>query len=112
MWIQSTPGNGSAPPGAPSSGRFGGTPVLGNGPLLALPGRGAPEAAPRHPGVLAPAGGTAVDQGEWSSGRPCRRAVDMHEITDLLDKLGYLRDRGVLTDKEFVAQKQRLLGNQ
>jgi hypothetical protein len=42
--------------------------------------------------------------------RPVGVAAQMREITDVLGKLAYLRDNGALTDQEFNAQKQRLLG--
>jgi Short C-terminal domain len=48
------------------------------------------------PGGLAGLGGTPVEQ--------------QPDIADQLSKLADLRDRGVLTDAEFEAQKQKLLG--
>lgn len=112
------PASSRVPASAPSSGLFGGVPVLGHGPLLALQGRGAvqsrggPATARQHTGVPMPAAGTPLDQGERTRGRPRWSTADFREITDLLGKLGCLRDSGALSDKEFVEQKQRLLGSQ
>jgi hypothetical protein len=36
-------------------------------------------------------------------------AADIREFTEVLGKLGDLRDSGLLTDEEFNKQKQRLL---
>jgi len=36
-------------------------------------------------------------------------AAEIREFTELLSKLGELRDSGLLTDEEFSEQKQRLL---
>ena len=36
-------------------------------------------------------------------------AAEIREFTELLGKLGDLRDSGLLTDEEFSEQKQRLL---
>ncbi len=36
-------------------------------------------------------------------------AAEIGELTELLSKLGALRDSGILTDEEFNVQKQRLL---
>jgi hypothetical protein len=47
-----------------------------------------------------------------SGGRGTGAAAELREITELLSKLGQLRDSGVLTDAEFGQQKQRLLGSQ
>ena len=38
-------------------------------------------------------------------------ASDMDETIAQLQKLGALRDQGILTDDEFAAQKARLLGS-
>ncbi|HEV7583315.1 MAG TPA: SHOCT domain-containing protein [Mycobacterium sp.] len=46
---------------------------------------------------------------ENSGGRGGGATAELREVTDLLSKLGRLRDSGVLTDKEFGEQKQRLL---
>jgi hypothetical protein len=37
-------------------------------------------------------------------------AAEIREFTELLGKLGDLRDSGLLTDAEFNQQKERLLG--
>ncbi|CAM3141682.1 PPE family protein, SVP subgroup [Mycobacterium simiae] len=110
-------GGGALPPSTSSSGVSGGMPMFGNGPLMALPGRGAaqsrrePGDARQRPAALVP-GGRHHDQRERPAGPSRPGVADFHEITDLLGKLGRLRDSGVLTDKEFVEQKQRLLGCQ
>jgi hypothetical protein len=36
-------------------------------------------------------------------------AAEIDELTELLGKLGALRDSGILTNEEFNEQKQRLL---
>lgn len=38
-------------------------------------------------------------------------AVDTQQLIAQLQQLGQLRDAGVLTEAEFTAQKQRLLGS-
>jgi hypothetical protein len=45
-----------------------------------------------------------------SGGGTTGSAAELREITELLRKLGELRDNGVLTDNEFVEQKECLLG--
>lgn len=110
-------GSSALPPSTSNSGVSGGMPMFGNGPLMALPGRGAaqsrrePGDARQHSGAFVP-GGRHHAQRERPAGRSRPGVADFHEITDLLGKLGRLRDSGVLTDKEFVEQKQRLLGCQ
>lgn len=44
-----------------------------------------------------------------SPGGPITGIAEMHEVTDLLGKLGTLRDSGILTSEEFNEQKRRLL---
>ena len=85
-------------------------PLLGQAPLMAMPGRDSArgsQAADRQrvavPGVVAKAE-TKPDE------RPVGAASQMREITDVLSKLADLRDNGALTDQEFNEQKQRLLG--
>lgn len=41
---------------------------------------------------------------------PAPAASPMDDTIDQLKKLGELHDQGVLTDEEFAAQKQRVLG--
>jgi hypothetical protein len=41
---------------------------------------------------------------------PAPAAVDSNVLIDQLQKLGALRDQGILTDAEFEVQKARLLG--
>jgi hypothetical protein len=36
-------------------------------------------------------------------------AAEIEKLAELLGKLGELRDSGLLTDEEFIEQKQRLL---
>lgn len=43
------------------------------------------------------------------SGHMTAVAADIREFTEVLGKLGDLRDSGLLTDEEFNTQKQRLL---
>jgi PPE-repeat protein len=42
---------------------------------------------------------------------PITGIAEMREVTELLGKLGALRDSGILTNAEFNEQKRRLLGN-
>jgi PPE-repeat protein len=44
-----------------------------------------------------------------SLGGPITGLAEMRELTELLGKLGVLRDSGILTEEEFNEQKQRLL---
>jgi PPE-repeat protein len=44
-----------------------------------------------------------------SPGGPITGLAEIRELTELLGKLGVLRDSGILTDEEFNEQKQRLL---
>jgi PPE-repeat protein len=44
-----------------------------------------------------------------SLGGPITGLAEIRELTELLGKLGVLRDSGILTDEEFNEQKQRLL---
>jgi PPE-repeat protein len=44
-----------------------------------------------------------------SPGGPITGLAEIRELTELLGKLGALRDSGILTDEEFNEQKQRLL---
>ncbi|WP_396838458.1 SHOCT domain-containing protein [Mycobacterium sp.] len=91
-------------------------PVFGGAPLTSLSGRGAADSRARRPGgksvapgVLLRAGGAPRDRVENSGGRGGGATAELREVNDLLSKLGRLRDSGVLTDKEFGEQKQRLL---
>jgi hypothetical protein len=102
----------------PSPGLFSGMPVFGGAPLMSLSGRGAADSRARRaggkhdaPGVLVPAGVAPHHHVENSGGRGGGATADLREVTDLLSKLGRLRDSGVLTDKEFGEQKQRLLSD-
>jgi PPE-repeat protein len=91
---QASPITSPVPTNGSSPGLFSGMPVFGGAPLMSLSGRGAADFRARRPGGKSDAPG-----------------VDLREVTDLLSKLGRLRDNGVLTDKEFGEQKQRLLGD-
>ncbi|MGA8328109.1 MAG: SHOCT domain-containing protein, partial [Mycobacterium sp.] len=104
----------AAPASAP--GMFSDMPLLGQAPLMAMPGRdtsrgrqaadqrrAAPQERVAMAGVIPPPQGIPDDR---SSGA----AAQMREITDVLSKLADLRDNGALTDHEFNEQKQRLLG--
>jgi PPE-repeat protein len=95
-----------------SSGPFGGMPVFGGAPLMQMPGRGAADTRDRQADkkidgneILVPASAAPRDH----AAKPGATAAELREITDLLGKLGRLRDQGVLTDTEFSEQKQRLL---
>ena len=95
---------------APAGGMLRDMPLLGQAPLMAMPGRDTargPQAPGRQrvgvPGVVA----TPEPKAEE---RPVGAAAQMREITDVLGKLADLRDNGALTDREFNEQKQRLLG--
>jgi PPE-repeat protein len=97
------------PTAAPAStaGAFSNMPMLGQAPLMAMPGRD----TARGPQAPAPQRATVVATPETSSEeRSVGAASQMREITDVLSKLADLRDNGALTDQEFNQQKQRLLG--
>jgi PPE-repeat protein len=97
---------------ANASGMLGDMPLLGQAPLMAMPGRntarGSQAADRGAPGRQRAA---VVATPETSSeDRATGAASQMREITDVLSKLADLRDNGALTDQEFNQQKQRLLG--
>jgi hypothetical protein len=60
---------------------------------------------------LVRAGVAPHDHVKNSGGRGGGATTELREVTDLLSKLGRLGDSGVLTDKEFGEQKQRLLSD-
>jgi PPE-repeat protein len=101
-----------SPIATPSSpGTLSGMPLLGQAPLMSMPGRDA--AGPRNfratdqratPAVVAAQEGASEERPAGSA------ATQMREITDVLSKLADLKDKGALTDREFNEQKQRLLG--
>jgi PPE-repeat protein len=99
------------PSAAPAAaGMFSDMPLLGQAPLMAMPGRDSArglQAADRQrvgvPGVVATAETKPHE-------RPVGAVSQMREITDVLSKLADLRDNGALTQQEFNEQKQRLLG--
>ncbi|OBB94242.1 PPE domain-containing protein [Mycobacterium sp. 852002-40037_SCH5390672] len=112
-----SPAAGAAPASRAASGLFGGQmPLFGGAPLMATPGRGAPDSRGRRsadpsdtPGRQVPAGGVLQERGQprkASTGS----AAELREITDVLGKLAELRANGALTDTEFAEQKHRLLG--
>jgi PPE-repeat protein len=114
---QASPMVSAVPATGPSPGVLNGMPVFGGAPLMQLPGRGAansrdrpPGSKSEAPGILVPAGDAARDRTAAAGGGPGASTAEVREITDLLGKLGQLRDKGVLTDIEFSEQKQRLLG--
>jgi PPE-repeat protein len=130
-WARSAPevrlvGLASPSSGAgPGTGVLSGMPLFGQAPLMALPGRGRSDPRDRRPGETGDAPGRQLRAGAASyggveslrstSGGPATgpatgKAAELREITELLGKLGQLRDTGVLTDKEFAEQKGRLLG--
>jgi PPE-repeat protein len=103
-----------APIASPASpGALSGMPLLGQAPLMSMPGRG-DTAGPRsfratdqqRPGPAA----VVAKAGEDPDDRPSGAATQMREIADVLGKLVDLKDKGALTDREFNEQKQRLLG--
>ncbi len=113
----------TAPVPANGSGLLGGMPLFGGAPLMTLPGLGTSESRDRRAagtheagGVQIRAGGSAdprADQSPTTSGgRATGTAAELREITEVLGKLGQLRDNGILTDREFSEQKQRLLADQ
>lgn len=58
-------------------------------------------------GMAGPRGlGTGATSASASSGI----ADEIREFAEILTKLGELRDQGLLTNEEFIAQKERLLG--
>jgi len=88
---------------------------------MALSGRGTSHSRGQGPGDKGSvagrqvrAGAVAHDRSEnprhASDGRLTGTAAELREITELLSKLAGLRDNVVLSDKEFIEQKQRLLG--
>jgi PPE-repeat protein len=97
---------------ASASGMLSDMPLLGQAPLMAMPGRDSgrgPQAADR--GAPARQRAAVVATPETSSeDRATGAASQMREITDVLSKLADLRDNGALTDQEFNEQKHRLLG--
>jgi PPE-repeat protein len=104
---------------ASASGMFSDMPLLGQTPLMAMPGRDTsvgrgPQAAnqrsaPARQDRAAAAGVIAASDGDRDD-RASGAAAQMREITDVLGKLADLRDTGALTEQEFNEQKQRLLG--
>ena len=118
-----SPSAGPIPANGSSPGPFSGMPVFGGAPLMALPGRGTSDARDRRAGDKSEVSGFQMRAGpapydrvdnspSASGGRGTGAAAELREITELLSKLGQLRDSGVLTDAEFGQQKQRLLGSQ
>jgi PPE-repeat protein len=111
-----SPMAGAAP--ASASGMFSDMPLLGQAPLMAMPGRDTsggrgPQAAnqrsaPARQERVTAAGIATPDRNP--DDRASGAAAQMREITDMLGKLADLRDNGALTDQEFSEQKQRLLG--
>jgi PPE-repeat protein len=101
---------------ASAAGMFSDMPLLGQAPLMAMPGRdtsrglqaaGQRRAAPQERVGMA---GVVPTQEGTPDKRSSGAAAQMREITDVLSKLADLRDNGALTEHEFNEQKQRLLG--
>jgi hypothetical protein len=95
-------------------------PLLGGAPLMGLPGRGGPDARDRRVAEGSEAAGVQVRAGgpprggeapAVSGGPSTGTAAQLREITELLGKLGQLRDNGVLSEQEFSDQKARLLAD-
>ena len=111
---------GSVPGPRSGLGPFGDMPLFGGTPLMAFPSRGASGSREDRPvdegapGSRVRAGAAVGDREQRSrtasSGRPSGTTTELREITEVLGRLAELRDRGALTDTEFVEQKQRLLG--
>lgn len=89
-----------------ASGMFGDMPLLGQAPLMAMPGRD----STREPRQRAAVPGVVTTREAKIEDRPVGAAAHMREIADVLSKLAELRDNGALTEHEFTEQKQRLLG--
>jgi PPE-repeat protein len=95
---------------ASASATFGDMPLLGQAPLMAMPGRDTAR-GPQTPGrqrVGVP--GVVAAPESKPDDRAAGAAAQMREITEVLGKLADLRDNGALTAQEFNEQKQRLLG--
>jgi len=98
------PLTGAAP--ASASGMFGDMPLVGQAPMVGLPGRDTAREPRRRVGVP----GVVATREAKTEGRPVGATAQMREIADVLGKLAELRDSGALTEHEFSEQKQRLLG--
>ena len=98
------------PPPRDAAGMFSDMPLMGQAPLMAMPGRDTARgsASCRRQRVAVP--GVVAEAETKPDERPVGAASQMLEITDVLGKLADLRDNGALTDQEFNEQKQRLLG--
>ncbi|OBB86912.1 hypothetical protein A5760_03585 [Mycobacterium colombiense] len=113
-----SPAAGAVPASRAGSGLFSGQmPLFGGAPLMAMPGRGAPDSRGRQPadtshapGRQVPAGAAPQERAQSPRSAPTGTAAELREITDVLGKLAELRATGALTDTEFAEQKQRLLG--
>ncbi|OMB99592.1 hypothetical protein A5739_03455 [Mycobacterium colombiense] len=113
-----SPAAGAVPASRAGSGLFSGQmPLFGGAPLMAMPGRGAPDSRGRQPagateapGRQVPAAAAPQERGQSQRSAPTGTAAELREITDVLSKLAELRATGALTDTEFAEQKQRLLG--
>ncbi|OBH54034.1 hypothetical protein A5685_13170 [Mycobacterium colombiense] len=113
-----SPAAGAVPASRAGSGLFSGQmPLFGGAPLMAMPGRGAPDSRGRQPagateapGRQVPAAAALQERGQPPRSAPTGTAAELREITDVLSKLAELRATGALTDTEFAEQKQRLLG--
>lgn len=53
----------------------------------------------------------AVKVAHGSQPSPAVQAAPKVDVVDQLTKLAALRDSGVLTDEEFLTQKQKILGS-
>jgi PPE-repeat protein len=97
---------------ANAAGMLSDMPLLGQAPLMAMPGRDTArgsQSADRGASGRQRAAVLATPEVS-SEDRATGAASQMREITDVLSKLADLRDNGALTDQEFNEQKQRLLG--
>lgn len=121
LGVLDSPVAAAVPASSPGSGLLSEMPLLAGAPLMALSGRGASGSQEQRPGDKAGAPGHRVRAGSAApdraqkphyvpGGRPTGPAAEVRETTELLGKLADLRDDGILTDQEFLEQKQRLLG--
>ncbi len=95
---------------APATGGSAPAPTGGERPASAVPGWGSAGPASAPPPPPAPATGSPTPSTAAAPGQGSQPAeMSGGEVTDALDRLGDLRDRGVVTEEEFEAKKRELL---
>jgi hypothetical protein len=95
---------------APATGGSAPAPTGGERPASAVPGWGSAGPASAPPPPPAPATGSPTPSTAAAAGQGSQPAeMSGGEVTDALDRLGALRDRGVVTEEEFEAKKRELL---